>query len=66
MNWQPVLLGITLGVGLWFAFFGLRRMFNKTLAENERKKGFWPMNAGFALACLSMYLMGRLSESVGG
>ncbi|MBB42820.1 MAG: hypothetical protein CMM44_03540 [Rhodospirillaceae bacterium] len=66
MNWQPVLLGVTLGAGLWIAFSGLRRMFNNKLSENERKKGFWPMNAGFALACLSMYLMGRFSETGGG
>jgi len=66
MNWQPVMLGIALGAGLWLAFSGLRRMFNKKLSEQERKKGFWPMNAGFAIACISMYVMGLLVEPGGG
>ncbi len=66
MNWQPMLLGLALGGGLWLAFVGLRRMFNKKLSEEERKKGFWPMNGGFALACISMYLMARFVETGAG
>ncbi|MEK9683877.1 MAG: hypothetical protein VW226_04965 [Rhodospirillaceae bacterium] len=63
MGFQPIVLGIGLGCGLWLAFIGLKRMFNKRLSEEERKKGFWPMNGGFALACLSMYLMARFVEN---
>jgi len=66
MNWQPMLLGLALGGGLWLAFVGLRRMLNKKLSEEERKKGFWPMNGGFALACISMYLMARFVETGAG
>ena len=57
MGLVPALLGGALGAGLVFAFIGLKRMFNKSLSEQERKKGFWPMNIGFALACGSMYLI---------
>ena len=66
MNLEPIFLGLTLGIGLWLAFVGLRRMLSKSLSEEDRKRGFWPMNGGFALACLSMYLMGRLVEGGGG
>ena len=56
MSLGPIVLGIGLGLAL-LAFAGLRRMFNKSLSESV--SGFWPMNSGFALACLSMYLMAR-------
>lgn len=59
MNLAPIMLGAVLGGGLLLALVGLKKMFNKSLSEEERKKGFWPMNIGFALACGSMYLMSR-------
>ena len=66
MSLGPIILGVGLGCGLLLAFVGLRRMFNKSLSEEERKRGFWPMNSGFALACLSMYLIARLVEPSAG
>ena len=40
MSLGPIILGIGLGCGLLLAFVGLRRMFNKNLSEEERKRGW--------------------------
>jgi hypothetical protein len=35
---------------------GFRTLTNKALDDDARKRGFWPLNAGLMLACISMYV----------
>ncbi|PPR09449.1 MAG: hypothetical protein CFH41_02479 [Alphaproteobacteria bacterium MarineAlpha11_Bin1] len=53
----PTLLGILLGAGALLVAIGFRKLTNKSQDEDQRKKGFWPLNAGLVLAALSMYMM---------
>lgn len=57
MEMTPTILGLALGAGALLVFYGMRRLQNKELDEAARRKGFWPLNAGFILAAASMYLM---------
>lgn len=56
MDLMPLLLGAALGGGLLLVVIGFRTLTNKTLDDAARKRGFWPLNAGLILACVSMYL----------
>ena len=57
-NWVPMVLGMVLGAGVLLCFIGLRRMANKQLEDDKRKKGYWPLNGGLILIALSIYYMG--------
>lgn len=57
MTAAPAILGALLGAGVLLLFMGVRTLTNKTYDEYQRKKGFWPLNAGLILAALSMYMM---------
>ncbi len=57
-NWVPMVLGMVLGAGVLLCFIGLRRMTNKQLEDDKRKKGYWPLNGGLILIALSIYYMG--------
>lgn len=56
MDFVPVLMGAALGGGLLLMVMGFRKLTDKELDEDARKRGFWPLNAGLVLACVSMYL----------
>lgn len=56
MDLVPVLMGAALGGGLLLIVMGFRTLKNDELDEDVRKRGFWPLNAGLILACVSMYL----------
>ncbi|MFT5486568.1 MAG: hypothetical protein ACI9JL_001759 [Paracoccaceae bacterium] len=56
MDFIPLLMGAALGGGLLLVVIGFRTLTNKELDEDHRKRGFWPLNAGLVLACVSMYL----------
>ena len=56
MDLLPILMGAALGGGLLLVVIGFRRLTNKELDDDVRKRGFWPLNAGLILACVSMYL----------
>jgi hypothetical protein len=56
MDLLPILTGAALGGGLLLVVIGFRRLTNKELDDDVRKRGFWPLNAGLILACVSMYL----------
>ena len=56
MTFMPLLMGVALGGGLLLVVMGFRTLTNKGLDEDGRKRGFWPLNAGLILACVSMYL----------
>jgi hypothetical protein len=49
-------MGVALGGGLLLVVMGFRTLTNKALDDDARKRGFWPLNAGLMLACISMYL----------
>lgn len=56
MDFIPLLMGAALGGGLLLVVIGFRTLTNKELDEDARKRGFWPLNGGLILACVSMYL----------
>ena len=56
MEIVPLLMGAALGGGLLLVVMGFRTLMNKALDDDARKRGFWPLNAGLMLACISMYL----------
>lgn len=56
MDFLPILMGAALGGGLLLVVIGFRTLTNKELDDVVRKRGFWPLNAGLILACVSMYL----------
>ncbi len=58
MEVEPALLGAILGAGVLLTFMGVRTLTNKNYDEERRKRGFWPLNAGFILAVISIYMMG--------
>ena len=53
---SPLLLGAMLGAGALLAFMGARTLADRSLADDRRRRGFWPLNAGLVLAAASMYL----------
>lgn len=56
MDLMPLLLGAALGGGTLLVVIGFRTLTNRKLDDDTRKRGFWPLNAGLILACVSMYL----------
>ncbi len=56
MDLAPLLMGAALGGGLLLVVMGFRTLTNKELDDDDRKRGFWPLNAGLILAAVSMYL----------
>ncbi len=57
----PILFGLTLGLGAMFTYRGLRIICSRGLGEEERRKGFWKLGAGLALAVLPVVLFMGLS-----
>ena len=49
-------MGAALGGGVLLIVMGFRTLTDKGLEDETRKRGFWPLNAGLILACVSMYL----------
>ena len=56
MTATPAILGGMLGAGLLLIVMGLRTLTDKARDDRGRKRGFWPLNAGFVLVALSLYL----------
>ena len=56
MELIPLLLGAALGGGLLLVVIGFRTLTNRKLDDDARKRGFWPLNAGLILACVSIYV----------
>tara|TARA_E500000331_G_scaffold51762_1_gene45040 strand:- start:1504 stop:1689 length:186 start_codon:yes stop_codon:yes gene_type:complete len=56
MDFGPLSMGAALGGGVLLIVMGFRTLTNKGLEDEARKRGFWPLNAGLILACVSMYL----------
>ena len=50
-------LGLMLGVGLLLCFQGFVAMTNQSLGDIDRKRGFWKLNAGVAMAVVSMVVI---------
>lgn len=57
MDHGPALLGVLLGAGLLLIVMGFRTLTNQKLEATDRKRGFWPLNAGLILAAVSMYML---------
>lgn len=55
MTW-PYVWGALGGLGVLFAYYGLRRLTDKARPEGERRQGLWLVNAGVALLAASMAL----------
>ena len=56
MTATPAILGGMLGAGLLLIVMGLRTLTDRRRDDAARKRGFWPLNAGFLLVAVSMYL----------
>ena len=54
MSWEAPALALMLGCGLLLCFQGFRAMTDQDLSEIERKRGFWKLNGGVAMAVVSM------------
>ena len=61
MNPVAVGLGLALGLGILLVARGLRRLTDKSLDPDARRKGYWPFNAGLALIAGSIVVFSRLS-----
>ena len=57
MSWHAPLLGLALGAGVLLGFQGFRAMADRGLPDAARRRGFWKLNLGAALAALSMVAM---------
>lgn len=53
-DWLPFALGALLGLGGLLAWRGFRLVADKSRVEADRRKGFWWLNVGLALAAVSM------------
>ncbi len=56
MNPGPLVLGAMLGAGVLLAASGLRLLADRKRDDRSRRRGFWPLNGGLALAAVSLYL----------
>ena len=54
-------LGAALGLGVLLVARGLRRLSDKTLDPEARRKGYWALNAGLVLMAGSVVVFSRLS-----
>ena len=61
MNPLAVGLGLALGLGILLAVRGLRRLTDKSLDRDARRKGYWALNAGLVLMAGSVVVFSRLS-----
>jgi len=61
VNPLAVGLGLALGLGVLLVVRGLRRLSDKTLDPEARRKGYWALNAGLALMAGSVVVFSRLS-----
>ena len=61
MNPLAIGLGVALGLGVVLTVRGLRRLTDKTLDRDARRKGYWALNAGLALVAGSVIVFSRLT-----
>lgn len=52
-------LGLMLGLGGLLTWQGLRTLINRDLADADRRKGFWRLNAGLVLVAVSVIAFGQ-------
>ncbi len=60
MNTLAIGLGLALGLGVVLVARGLRRLTDKALDPDVRRKGYWALNAGLALVAGSIAVFSRL------
>lgn len=54
VNWQPLVLGTLLGVGVLCVWRGLRILADRRRDDPARRGGFWWLNGGLALIAASV------------
>ena len=59
MNWISIVPGLLLGLGAVLIWKGFRKLTDKSLSEDERRRGFWPLNGGFLMVAGSIILVLR-------
>jgi hypothetical protein len=59
LSWLAVGLGVMLGFGGLLIWQGLRTVINRDLADADRRKGFWRLNAGLVLVAASVIAFGQ-------
>jgi hypothetical protein len=52
----PYVWGALGGVGVLLAYYGMRRLLDKSRPEADRKQGLWLVNAGLLFLAASMAL----------
>jgi hypothetical protein len=57
MNWQSGLPGIALGLGVVLIFKGIKRLCDKSVKDEERRKGYWSLNGGLLLVAISIIVL---------
>lgn len=60
MNIFVIGLGLALGLGGVLVMRGLRRLSDKALDPDVRRKGYWALNAGLALVAGSIAVFSQL------
>lgn len=55
-SWWPYAWGALGGCGVLIAFYGLRRVTDKSLPDSHRKAALWLVNAGVVAVAASMAL----------
>lgn len=63
MSWLAVGLGLMLGLGGLLTWLGFRTLINRDLADADRRKGFWRLNAGLVLVAASVIAFGQTVRS---
>ncbi|MBI77173.1 MAG: hypothetical protein CMM53_05300 [Rhodospirillaceae bacterium] len=60
---ESTILGAFLGIGCICVYRGIIKLGNKKLESFERRRGFWPLNAGLILIAISMILLMQLGST---
>lgn len=55
-SWWPYVWGALGGFGVLAAFYGLRRVTDRSLPDSYRKAGLWLVNAGVIAVAASLAL----------
>jgi len=59
MNWESIIPGLLLGFGAVLIWKGFRTLTDKSLDNDVRRRGFWPLNGGFLLVAVSIVVVMR-------
>ncbi len=54
---RSILAGALFGLAIVLIYVGVRRLIDKARDSEDRRRGYWPLNAGLIALALSYYLI---------